>query len=323
MDKAEATGWGIAAAGHLALLGLLSASFATATRQKPVTPPLEVSFVEEVSIASAAPDPATEAPAQSVAPDFGPSEEAAPAIDPLPAPPEPLPPPPTPVVPPPQPKPQVQPKAAPPPVPRPTPKPAPPKAAPPQPPKAAPPRPQPPKAAPAEKAPARPAPAKTTTRAAAAPAKAAAAAGKGSAQQTRGSRLGRDFLKGLGSDPTPSVAQRPAAAKMDASAKANIATAITRQVQPCANRQVNPGPGAERIQVTINLRLNRDGSLAARPRVVGRTGINDENKRYADRVEDLAVATFVGCSPLRGLPAELYDVSGGWSNFSLRYKLPD
>jgi hypothetical protein len=93
-------------------------------------------------------------------------------------------------------------------------------------------------------------------------------------------------------------------------------------VQPCANRQVTPGPGAERIQVAINLRLNRDGSLAARPRIVGHTGIDDENERYQARVDDLAIATFVGCSPLTGLPPELYDVQNGWSNFTLRYKLP-
>jgi hypothetical protein len=110
---------------------------------------------------------------------------------------------------------------------------------------------------------------------------------------------------------------------MSGQARADIASAINRQVQPCANQQVKPGPGAERIRVTINLRLNRDGSLAARPRVTGQTGVDDENQRYADRVNDLAVATFTGCSPLRGLPAELYDVKGGWSNFSLRYKLPD
>jgi hypothetical protein len=110
---------------------------------------------------------------------------------------------------------------------------------------------------------------------------------------------------------------------MSGQARADIGSAILRQVQPCANQQVKPGPGAERIRVTINLRLNRDGSLAARPRVTDVSGVDDDNRRYADRVEDLAVATFTGCSPLRGLPAELYDVRGGWSNFSLRYKLPD
>ena len=82
------------------------------------------------------------------------------------------------------------------------------------------------------------------------------------------------------------------------------------------------GPGAERIRVTINLKLNRDGTLKSRPTISGHAGVDDDNRRYVDRVDDLAIATFVGCSPLRGLPDDLYDVQNGWSNFSLRYKLP-
>ena len=35
-----------------------------------------------------------------------------------------------------------------------------------------------------------------------------------------------------------------------------------------------------------------------------------------------AVAAFTGCSPLRGLPQELYDVPRGWNNFTMRYRLP-
>jgi hypothetical protein len=103
---------------------------------------------------------------------------------------------------------------------------------------------------------------------------------------------------------------------------ANIGSAILRQVQPCANRQVTPGPGAERIRVTINLKLNRDGTLKSRPTISDHAGVDDDNRRYVARVDDLAIATFVGCSPLRGLPDDLYDVQNGWSNFSLRYKLP-
>ena len=315
MDRAEATGFGVAVAGHAALLFILSVGFATATREPPVSTPMEVSFVEEVDTVSAAPDPATEAPAQSVAPEFGPPEEAAPVIEPVPAPPAPLPPAPAPL---PAPLP-APPKAvvtpAPQPKPQPAPKPVPPK---PAPRKAAPAKPAPPKPAPPKAAPARPAPAAAPSRAQ----PKAAAAGAGQATKTRGSRLGSDFLKGVGSDPTPSESQKPVAT-MSGQARADIGSAILRQVQPCANQQVKPGPGAERIRVTINLRLNRDGSLAARPRVTDRVGVDDENRRYVDRVEDLAVATFTGCSPLRGLPAELYDVKGGWSNFSLRYKLPD
>ena len=85
---------------------------------------------------------------------------------------------------------------------------------------------------------------------------------------------------------------RPAApgTVMSAKATADIVSAILRQIQPCADRQVNPGPGAERIRVAINLKLNRDGSLAAPPRVVNHDGLDVENRRYLDRVDDLAVA---------------------------------
>jgi len=105
-------------------------------------------------------------------------------------------------------------------------------------------------------------------------------------------------------------------------AAASIAQAITRQVQPCADRQVYPGPGAERIVTPISLSLNRDGSLKARPRVGRQRGIDDENRRYAQRVADLAVNAFVSCSPLRGLPQDLYEVPRGWSNFTMVYRLP-
>ena len=85
---------------------------------------------------------------------------------------------------------------------------------------------------------------------------------------------------------------------------------------------VNPGPGAERIRVTIRLKINRDGTLASRPVIAGHDGVDDDNRRYLHQVDDRAIATFMGCQPLRGLPAELYDVPNGWSDFSLRYKLP-
>jgi hypothetical protein len=170
-------------------------------------------------------------------------------------------------------------------------------------------------------------PTRSEAKPAAAPKPATPARGQGKTEtakttKPRGSHLGADFLKGLSADPSPSKSQAAPAAKIGAQQLANIASAILRQVQPCANRQVTPGPGAERIRVAINLHLNKDGSLAAAPRVVGHSGVDGENERYVDRVDDLAIATFKGCSPLRGLPAELYDVPGGWSNFTLRYKLP-
>ena len=122
------------------------------------------------------------------------------------------------------------------------------------------------------------------------------------AQRTRRPGLGDLDPRSFGRDPAARSSRAPAAA-MSAQAAADIGSAITRQVQPCADRQVDPGPGAERIVTPLSLRLNRDGSLAARPRVGRQRGLDDENRRYAQRVADLAVAAFVACSPLRGLPA--------------------
>lgn len=317
MQRGEKLALGAAVAGHLVLFGLLSVGFLATPNPETLAPtPIEVSLAEDVALEQASPAPAEEA-APSIAPEQGPPEDAAP---PEPTPPEPAP------EPEPKPAPAPAPKPAPRPAPRPAPKPAPAPSPVPRP------KPQPKRETPAAepkpapKPAAKPAPAKPAAREAAKPAttttRGTGKSAEATASRPRGSRLGDDFLKGLTDRPTQSRAESAPAAKMGARAAADIGSAILRQVQPCANRQVTPGPGAERIRVAINLRLNRDGSLAARPRVVGHTGVDDENRRYVARVDDLAIATFVGCSPLTGLPDELYDVQNGWSNFTLRYKLP-
>ena len=102
----------------------------------------------------------------------------------------------------------------------------------------------------------------------------------------------------------------------------DIGSKIVQQVQPCANRQLKPGPGAERIRVVLHLKLNRDGSLIGEPEVVSYDGVDDGNRRYLDHVKNNAIAIFKGCAPIRGLPPELYDVPRGWSDFKIRYKLP-
>jgi len=325
MDRAERIGLGIAVAGHVVLFGLLSVGFlAPPEPAKPLQPSVEVSLVKDVALEATAPQTVTP-PAQSVAPDKGAPEDAAPpapakeapAEQPVPAPPRPAPPPPRPA--PPQPAPQPKPVPAPRPAPAPKPQPKPPAA------ERAPAKPAPAKPSPA--APVRAAPAKTAT-AAAAPAKAKPAAAKGTGTsetaktaRPRGSRLGADFLQGLTSDPSPSTATAPRAAKVDARAMASIVQAITRQIQPCADRQVNPGPGANEIVTTLDLRLNRDGTLAATPRMVRQSGVSDENDRYRQRVVDLGVAAFKGCSPLK-LPAEYYSTpAGGWNNIYFNWKL--
>jgi hypothetical protein len=328
MDRAEATGLGVALAGHGALLAVLTLGFASVRQPPLMSEPMEVSFVEELAVRSAAPQPATQAPAPSAAPELGAPEQAAPA----PAPPQPVPPLPKvePVPPPPQPEPV--PKAVLTPPPAPAPKPAQPTARP----KPAPVTPAQPKAAPAKAAPARPAPAAPAATPArppkagtakAAPARpvpatpAAPGAWKGPADTGR--RLNRNILDGVGSDPAAAEATPAPAAAISPIQLAGIRSAIQRQIQPCADRQVNPGPGASEIQVTLNLRLRPDGSLAANPTVVRTSGVTGENSRYEKRVADLAIAAYSGCAPLRGLPDELYrTANGGWSNINMNYKLP-
>ena len=133
------------------------------------------------------------------------------------------------------------------------------------------------------------------------------------------SRLGPDFLKGIGADPAP----KASGATLTAASLAGIQQVIANRIQPCADRQISPGPGANRIRTTLRLRLREDGGLAAAPTVVSQSGKTDENERFAERVADLAVAAVKQCAPLRGLPAALYRTpKGGWNDIRFNYRLP-
>lgn len=296
LDRSEGAGLAIAVVGHALLLGVLSLTLlAKVDPPKPLTPPVEVSLVEDVGLRAQAPA-AKEPPAPSQAPVEGPPEKAA-APEPAPAPPETVP----------TPKPAM--KAAPPPAPvaKPLPKPV----TPPRPaPAAAPAKPLPPtRATPAKPAPAPPAK----------PAEGKNATAE--AKRQTGKLVSAKELEGLLDQPSPGKAPVPRAAVIDAKALATIQDAIRRQIQPCADRQVNPGPGANQIVTTLNLRLNRDGTLAADPSVVRQTGVDDDNDRYRRRVIDLGIAAFKGCAPLR-LPPEFYQTAnGGWSNINYNWQL--
>ncbi len=294
MQRSEAIALGVALVGHAVLFGLLSVGFlATPNPEKLKQAPIDVSLVDEVGLVAKAPQAVTP-PAEIQGARPGPARgRGTPApkevAQPDPAPPKP------------------QPKAAPPPKPAPNAVPEPKKPVAPTPDKS-------------KKPPTREA--APTSRATASNARATGTDANATKPRPRGSRLGDDFLKGLSDKPSTSKSVVPQAPVMSQQAMADIGSAIKRQVQPCADRQVKPGPGAERIVVTIRLRMNRDGSLDRAIRtIVGHSGVDAENSRYQDRVDDNAIATFKGCSPLRGLPNELYAVQNGWSDFKMRYNL--
>jgi hypothetical protein len=137
----------------------------------------------------------------------------------------------------------------------------------------------------------------------------------------RVSRIGEDFLKGIEADAPDSSPTRPAA-RFDARAQASVAKLITDQIRPCAEQQRELGPGANRIQVTLNLQLSPSGRLKRSPALVRVTGDDGDNAQYVDLVVNQAIASYRQCSPLR-LPAELYQTpQGGWANINMRYKVP-
>lgn len=282
---------GVSVLAHIALFTILS--LLPPSPPPPPVVPMDVTIADDVGLKAGAPNTTID-PAESKAPDIGNPEDSAPPAPAEekvePAPPKP------------------QPEAAPPPKPAPVAKPEPKKPAPPAP---------------------KPAPKAQPKPAVAAPAKPVVKPGKGTGStantikpKARGLNFGSDYFKGASSKQSPATGTAPKAATMSAIAVMDIRRKIAEQVQPCANRQVKPGPGAERILVAVRLKINRDGTLAGRPTIGEVTGVDDENSRYVQRVKDSAIATYMGCQPLRGLPAELYDVPNGWSNFTLRYKLP-
>lgn len=283
----------LAALLHVALFGLLSLAWRAPEKPPVESRPVEVSLVDEVALDQRAPR-SVEPPAPSQAPEQAPPEDAAPPAPAEQTVAESVPP-----------KPKAE--AAPPPKPAPKAVPAPPK----------------PVAAKPDRSKISTVTAAPAAKKAVVAAKTAGTGAAGRGAKAAGSLLDDDFRKGLTQSLSKSRAVVPPAAAMDGKAAADIGSAIRRQVQPCADRQVNPGPGASRIVVTIRLMLNRDGSLAGRPTIDGDdAGVDDENGRYVDAVHRNAIASFTGCAPLKGLPPELYDVPRGWKVFKLRYKLP-
>jgi hypothetical protein len=138
----------------------------------------------------------------------------------------------------------------------------------------------------------------------------------------RVSRIGDDFLKGIGEAPSKSEAPpKPAAPTFSAKARASVGQAILRQVQPCADRQPYIGEGANEVRLRVNLKLARSGRLTRPPTVLGMSGDPDLRAKYGDLLEDQVRRIFAECTPLR-LPAELYDTpDGGWNDFTFTYRV--
>ena len=249
MRRADATGLGVAAAGHVLLFGVLSLGLITAPKPvPPLTQPVDIQIVDEVGLKDTVPNPSPVEPAPSVAPEMGPPVDA-PALEPAPtslakvapAPPKPVPP-----------KPALK-GATPAPAAKPLPKPAP-KAA--SKPAAAPPRP-----------------------------KLALDLPRPGGAVPRGSRLGADFLKGVSDRPNASTAQTPRAAAGPA-VEASLAREVLRQLKP--HWKAPTGADAEQLRTTLSISLTRDGQVAS-VRVIETTGVTDSNRGQVRLHQEAAV----------------------------------
>jgi len=300
MDRAEAKGFGAAIAGHALLIAILSAGFATATKEPILSQPMEVAFVEEVALESTAPAPASEAPAPKLAEVEGQvqAEAPPPAPEPLPVPSPPVPRPPAPTPPVPKVVPRPQPKAEPV-KPKPAPTPAPTKAAPPVKPRPAP-APTPPKAEPvkARTAPARPAPANPPAKA---PAVAGAAPNAKSAARPTGRLKG--LLTGIGESDNDSRSTAPPAAKAGPAVQASLAAEVRRQLKP--HWKAPTGADVEMLRTELTIRLAENGAVVDVD-VIRTTGQNESNRPQVKLHQEQAVRAARLASPFR-LPAEFYD----------------
>lgn len=165
-------------------------------------------------------------------------------------------------------------------------------------------KPQPPKKQPTAKPRPQPAPDKTKGQ--------EKAAGK----HERGSLLGPNFLKGITAEKSDSPTQAPRASKVGARDMANIEGLIQRQVLPCYDLGSLKGTSAMSIITILHLQFRRDGSVASAT-VDSQSGIDGENQRYAQQVGEASRRAVLRCSPLRGLPDDLYQ--NGWDDFLMRF----
>lgn len=313
MDRAEATGLGVALAGHGVLLAVLSLGLASATTKKPpLSQPLEVSFVEDAALESSAPTPSDEAPAPRLAEVEGPVEPLAPpppAIEPAPAP---VPEPPAPPAPTPAPVQRAQPAK---PVPqataprqqpaKPVPQPAKPKpqakAEPPQPSKPSTAQPKAtPRKAPAEKS-ASQKPAPSTPSAGKAPAAQQSQANAKAVARPTGRLSG--LLAGISDRETESRSTTPPAKVASAAVQASLGAEIRRQLKP--HWKAPTGADVELLRTQVTVTLAPSGAVASIGEVTT-SGETPSNRSQVKLHQEQAVRAVRLAAPFR-LPPDFYE----------------
>ena len=128
-------------------------------------------------------------------------------------------------------------------------------------------------------------------------------------QSAGGSRIGNNFLEGQGAATNTDEVRIPAN-QIGRSARASLQQAINRQLRPYWDAP--SGLDAEQLVTVLAFRLNEDGSLAGRPRVVSQSGITDSNRPQAPLHAERAIRAVQRAAPF-DLPDEYYNA---WRNIT-------
>jgi protein TonB len=122
-------------------------------------------------------------------------------------------------------------------------------------------------------------------------------------RQAGGTRLGDDFLQGVGGSERSNARGTPAATFGPAE-QASLQQAINRELRP--HWSAPQGVDAEKLVTVLAWELNADGSLAGRPRLVSQSGITDSNRPQAALHAERAIRAVQLAAPF-DLPEEFYD----------------
>ncbi|WP_447728409.1 cell envelope biogenesis protein TolA [Sphingomonas koreensis] len=122
------------------------------------------------------------------------------------------------------------------------------------------------------------------------------------------------ILKGLTDQPSKGKATTPPAAVAGPDVRSSIFGAIRRQVKP--HWRAPTGADVDKLVTKVEVRLNRDGSLAAAPRFVDQDGQTASNAPQQQLHRERAINAIKLAAPFKGLPEEYYDA---WKGFVLSF----
>jgi protein TonB len=122
-------------------------------------------------------------------------------------------------------------------------------------------------------------------------------------RQAGGTRLGDDFLSGVGAAERNTSRGTPAAT-FGSAERASLEQAINRQLKP--HWSAPQGVDAEQLITVLSWELNPDGTLKGRPQLVSQSGITDSNRPQAALHAERAIRAVQLAAPF-DLPEEFYD----------------